>query len=83
MDKKEKRDYIKEGYRIVSRKYGRVARLDRTDWKEFLIKEYPNFKKGMTDLAIADFYRRVYSKDEIELGKDALTLKIPNSGDVL
>lgn len=81
--------YEKQGYRIVSRKYGIIARLDRPDWKEFLREKYPNwFGKGggfssISELQAADYYRRIYSKDTLEIGRKALTLKIPNSGDKL
>lgn len=76
-------DYAAEGYRITSRKYGTVSRIDRPDWKEFLLEEYPNWIGIMTDVQIADHYRRCYSKDKIDLGRKALTLKIPNSGDMV
>jgi len=59
------------GYRIVSRKYGMISRVDRPDWKEFMRDEKrvkPN----------ADFYRRVYSKDTLELGRKVIG-KIPTS----
>lgn len=85
------RDYVAEGYRITSRKYGLISRIDRDDWKEFMaeqhapwdIEEGRKWIRAMGDLHAADQYRRVYSKDTLELGRKAVTLKIPNSGDLL
>lgn len=84
-------DYVEQGYRIVSRKYGTIARIDRDDWLELLLEKYPNWqaKKGglntasITLVQAADHYRRCFSKDTIDLGRKALTLKIPNSGDMV
>lgn len=82
-------DYVAQGYRITSRKYGMISRIDNPNWIEFFKKEQPNWFdkagnfKGITKLQAADHYRRVYSKDTLELGRKALTLKIPNSGDLL
>lgn len=84
-------DYVKQGYRIVSRKYGTIARIDRDDWKEFMAQEHApwdieegrKWVRTMGDRSAADHYRRVYSKDTIDLGRKALTLRIPNSGDMI
>ena len=86
------RDYAAEGYRVVSRKYGMISRIDRKDWKEYMAKQHaPWDAEGegikwvqlLGDRAAADHYRRVYSKDTLEIGRKALTLKIPNSGDMV
>jgi hypothetical protein len=85
------KDYANEGYRIVSRKYGIIARIDRPDWKEFLAEEHApwdieegrDWVAALGDRRAADYYRRVYSKDTIELGREAVALKIPNSGDLI
>src|ERR1039458_9705438 len=77
-------DYAAAGYRIVSRKYGMISRLDRDDWKEYMaekhapwdIEEGRKWVRALGDLHAADHYRRVYSKDTLEIGKRALTLKI-------
>jgi hypothetical protein len=84
-------NYAQQGYRITSRKHGIISRIDREDWLEFLLEHYPNWrgKNGglntsmITELQAADHYRRVFSKDTLEIGKEALRLKIPNSGDRL
>jgi hypothetical protein len=84
-------DYIKAGYRITSRKYGSVSRIDREDWKEYMaeqhapwdIEEGRRWVKGLGDRVAADHYRRVYSKDHIDLGRKGNEMKIPNSGDLL
>lgn len=84
-------DYEKKGYRIVSRKYGIISRIDREDWKEYMAEKHAPWDieeglawiKHLGDLHAADFYRRCHSKDTVELGRKALTLKIPNSGDKL
>ena len=85
------RDYVAEGYRITSRKYGIISRIDRDDWKDYMaeqhapwdIEEGRKWVRLLGDRTAADHYRRVYSKDNIELGSQALTLKIPNSGDMI
>ena len=88
---KTREDYIRAGYRITSRKYGLVSRIDREDWKEYMAEQHApwDIREGrkwvniLGDRSAADHYRRVYSKDHLELGRKALTLKIPNSGDLL
>lgn len=82
-------DYAAQGYRIVSRKYGIISRIDREDWKEAMakahapwdIEEGRKWVRTLGDRGAADHYRRCYSKDNVELGGRALTLKIPNSND--
>lgn len=86
-----KSDYEKQGYRITSRKYGMISRIDRDDWKEYMaekhapwdIEEGRKWVRVLGDLHAADHYRRVYSKDTLEIGSKALKLKIPNSMDKL
>jgi len=74
----------KQGYRIISRKYGVVARIDRSDWKEYMASKHCN---GMDWVEVLDrlnhaedHYRRCYSNDKIELIPDRLLVEvIPNS----
>lgn len=46
------------GYRKTSSKYACISRIDRVDWKEYMVK--------LNNFSDADFYRRVHSKDRIE-----------------
>lgn len=56
---------VQKGYKRVSRKFGMLARLDRSDWKEECKRKgYP---------VNADWYRRCVSKDVITVSqKEAL-----------
>lgn len=76
---------IKRGYRRVSNKYGRVARIDRPDWvqvlairlhrapADFYVPGEPNPTGSW-----CDFYRRTYSEDVLEMDP-TLAQKIPSS----
>lgn len=65
----------RQGYRFVSRKWGMVSRIDRPDWKEHMaISHSPwSLEEGLEWVALIgeegaeDHYRRVYSKDTIEI----------------
>lgn len=70
---------IAMGYRRTSRRFGLISRIDRPDWVEFLKSQglghaEANSKNGCWE----DFYRRVYSKDTLEIGQFAMA--IPPSG---
>jgi len=75
------------GYCVISRKYGMVSRIDRSDWKEHMAKEHSpwDINDGlkwimcMGERDSEDQYRRCYSKDKLELGSGALR-HLPNSG---
>lgn len=60
----------REGYRVVSRKSGIAARVDREDWEEYC-------KETMHPVC-PDFYRRVLSKDQVYITPYAAK-KLPNS----
>jgi hypothetical protein len=60
-----------QGYRVISRKFGIVSRVDREDWISWLEK-----KRLPVD---ADWYRRCISKDRLEVPLNYIGL-IPNSG---
>lgn len=69
------------GYRRVSYKFGIVSRIDRPDYLEVIAKDLHQTvedlsrqKPGLWE----DQYRRVYSKDTIELGRSE-GLKVPSS----
>jgi hypothetical protein len=76
----------RRGFRVVSRKYGILSRVDRPDWvsviayhmfkspAEFYVLDKPN-TVGST---WADHYRRCYSKDKFEVSPDVARL-IPTS----
>lgn len=56
------------GYRIISRKSPTIAaRIDRTDWKEFMATKQPNGAAWVDCLGndAGDHYRRCYSEDII------------------
>ena len=88
MDKTQTSVYvlIAMGYRRVSNSYCRVSRIDREDWVEFLAKELrcapADFivrdGSGMISSDWYDFYRRIYSNDNIILSKDDFK-KVPGS----
>ena len=71
------------GYRVVSRKFSTVARIDRPDWRVFLSKALHNpsiLNDTSTYSGWPDHYRRCYSKDKFTL-HDSINIKlIPNSG---
>lgn len=66
-------ELVARGYRCVSRAYGLVARVDRSDWLEVLAKEMMRAPadflvlsgpdKGRPSGLWADYYRRCHSKD--------------------
>lgn len=71
--------HIDRGYRVTSRAWGMIARVDRPDWKEYMASKHPSGRawvKSLGDTA-ADHYRRVYSKDRLEIKYAAKY--IPNS----
>lgn len=62
------------GYRVVSRKYKSLSRIDREDWQQVLAKHHCPWDPegvGMTWVKsigagnAEDYYRRCLSKDEI------------------
>ncbi len=66
------------GYRRVSRKFGGLARIDRLDWWPFLEEQGLRIDL-LTRGDWADHYRRVYSKDCVEV-PHAVSEKVPTSG---
>lgn len=50
------------GYRRISNKFGMVARIDRPDWLDVMLKAHPNWKSSEVSM-IADYYRRCVTKD--------------------
>jgi len=52
--------YLKSvGFKIISRRYGIISRIDRADWDTFLAdNEYP---------VDADIYRRLFSTDKYQI----------------
>ncbi len=74
------------GYRVISRKYKSVARIDRADWQQVLAKHHAPWDpegQGMEWVRnigagnAEDYYRRCLSKDEIIVADIKC---IPNSG---
>lgn len=78
-------ELIRYGYRVISRKFGILARIDRSDWKEVMAKEHApwNIRGGRSWVQALgndayDHYRRCCSKDRIEVPLN-IARKIPNS----
>lgn len=79
------------GYCIVSRRFGCISRIDRPDWKEYMAKMHKpwSVEEGLEwveclgDIGAEDHYRRVYSKDEVELGSYSKAKKYPKSHETL
>lgn len=75
------------GYRRVSNKYGIVARIDREDFVQVLARSLRRapadfYVPGGTDRVAGnwcDYYRRVHSKDRIELPRE-VARRVPPSG---
>lgn len=59
-------ELTKNGYRITSRAHGILSRIDREDWKEFMWRINPSYK-DLSEERLADQYRRVYSRDKIQV----------------
>ena len=55
------KELMSRGYRRTSNAFGMVSRIDRADWKEYMVEN--NFPVN------ADFYRRICSKDTLTIGK--------------
>lgn len=74
-------EYTARGYRRVSRKYGMLARIDRPDWREHMAGQHVRGMEWVDNLGsgAADHYRRVYSRDRIEIDP-TLALQVPTSG---
>lgn len=69
---------IAQGYRRISNKHGMLSRIDRYDWKEFLASE-GYYIGPQHEGSMADQYRRVYSKDVVELDPE-IAKEVPSSG---
>ena len=63
------------GYRVISRRYKTVARIDRSDWGYKGPYGKESFDYDMTP----DYFRRVLSRDVIERVPRGLIDVIPNS----
>lgn len=64
-----------QGYRRVSTKHQLVSRVDRPDWREYMaMRHCPHDPEGLGNRWVmclgkgaADHYRRVYSKDTLNV----------------
>lgn len=71
----EIKSLLEQGYAIVSRRHRIAARIDRPDWKEYMAKQHCpwdekeglGWVKSLGYQAAADYYRRVYSKDTLQI----------------
>jgi hypothetical protein len=75
---------ISKGYAIISKRYRLVARIDRSDWREYMAANHPNGIKWVEALgnAAGDHYRRCYSKDVIVIPQNWMKM-FRNSGEGL
>jgi hypothetical protein len=74
IENKSPKELAAMGYRRTSNKYGMLSRIDRADWIEVLAA---HLRRAPADFYIpgekfpaanwCDFYRRVLSKDTIEI----------------
>ncbi len=73
---------VKYGYRVTSRKFGGLARIDRPDWVEITAKATLRTPEDITKdpRTWEDYYRRCLSKDKVTVSTYTAR-KIPNSGD--
>lgn len=57
------------GYRCVSNRHRLVSRIDRPDWREYMGQEHTGGLDWVNALGLhaGDHYRRVYSRDQLEL----------------
>lgn len=76
------------GYRRTSRAHSMLARIDRPDWREYMAFQHSpwdpagqgmDWVKACGDDA-ADFYRRCYSEDTLQLFEPAISMMFPASG---
>ena len=69
------KELMEMGYRVTSRKWGLVSRIDRPDWKEYMAKHHSphsleeglEWVKLLGEAGAEDHYRRVYSEDTLEV----------------
>lgn len=80
---------VRLGYRRVSNSSRGISRVDRTDWREYMAAQHaPGDPTGEGKLWVdalelahsaADFYRRVYSKDQLVGVAKNVFQEIPSS----
>jgi hypothetical protein len=77
-------ELIARGYARISNRYRMVARLDRPDWLEYIADQLNRTVKDLQKCNwVEDQYRRVYSKDKLELPSLAIYKRFPSSNDTL
>ena len=75
---------VAAGYKVVSRAYSEVARIDRPDWREHIAAAHAPWDpegEGMrwaNSPGMEDHYRRCYSKDKLTIPPEWIN-KIGNS----
>lgn len=73
---------IADGYRRISNSYRHIARIDRPDWKDVLAKSMnTTADKLSTETSWEDHYRRVHSKDVLEVPQHVYKRIPGSSGD--
>jgi hypothetical protein len=71
-------ELVRRGYRRTSNAYCMVSRIDRGDWLEVMAKRLRCKADELDPKKWADFYRRVYSQDNLTVAP-AVFRKIPTS----
>lgn len=76
-----------KGYRRVSNKYRRLARIDRHDWLNVLgryirrpVADFFDCETGKLSASWADHYRRCFSKDVLVDVPEDVFKAVPGSG---
>lgn len=71
------KNLVAAGYALTSNRHGMISRIDREDWREYMAKKHCAWDaegEGMAwvdslgSRGAADHYRRVYSRDTLEVG---------------
>ena len=65
------------GYRRISNKYGRIARIDRSDWRKQLDHRL-RFASESVQACWEDHYRRMYTTDKQDVDPEIARL-VPSS----
>jgi hypothetical protein len=66
------------GYRRISGKHRLLARIDRPEWQALL---QAHLRRCSFDTGDEDWYRRVLSKDQIEVPREVYRLSVASNAD--
>ena len=71
------------GYRRVSNKYGTVARIDCANWRRELNNRLRRDTSKNPGICWEDHYRRCYSQDKLDVGRETARLVPTSSHDYI